>query len=73
MSVCSRVFNVLMNTIQFMEYEMVKTWANEADVYIHAVVPGGNWIEFYHPQKFIEEGEKQAQIKLKRISQLVLE
>ncbi len=69
----ANVFNVLMNTIQFMEYEMVKTWANEADVYIHAVVPGGNWIEFYHPQKFIEEGEKQAQIKLKRISQLVLE
>ncbi len=69
----ANVFNVLMNTIQFMEYEMVKTWANEADVYIHAVVPGGNWIEFYHPSKFIDEGERQAQGKLQRIKQLVLE
>ncbi len=69
----ANVFNVLMNTIQFMEYEMVKTWANEADVYLHAVVPEGNWIEFFHPQKFINEGEKQAQAKIQRIKQLVLE
>ena len=69
----ANVFNVLMNTIQFMEYEMAKTWANEADVYIHAVVPGGNWIEFYAPKKFIDEGEKQAQAKLKQIKQLTLE
>lgn len=69
----ANVFNVLMNTIQFMEYEMVKTWANEADVFIHAVVPGGNWIEFYHPQKFINEGEKKASQKLSLIKQLVLE
>lgn len=69
----ANVFNVLMNTIQFMEYEMAKTWANEADVYIHAVVPEGNWIEFYRPQKFIEEGEKQALAKLQQIKQLVLE
>lgn len=69
----ANVFNVLMNTIQFMEYEMVKTWATEADVYVHAVVPGGNWIEFYHPKKFIDEGEKQAQVKVQSIKQLVLE
>lgn len=69
----ANVFNVLMNTIQFMEYEMVKTWANEADVYIHAVVPAGTWIEFYHPQKFIDEGEKQASAKVARIKQLALE
>ncbi|HRK61173.1 MAG TPA: patatin-like phospholipase family protein [Candidatus Omnitrophota bacterium] len=68
----ANVFNVLMNTIQFMEYEMVKTWANEADVYVHAVVPEGNWIEFFHPQKFINEGEKQAQAKIQHIKQLVL-
>ncbi len=69
----ANVFNVLMNTIQFMEYEMAKTWANEADVYIHAVVPGGNWIEFYQPKKFIDEGVKQAEAKLKHIKELTLE
>lgn len=69
----TNVFNVLMNTIQFMEYEMVKIWANEADVYVHAVVADASWIEFYHPRKFIEEGEIQAKAKLVRIKQLVLD
>jgi len=67
------IFNVLMSTIQFMEYEIVNQQRNDADVFIHAAVPDAHWIEFFLPDKFIDEGVRRTQERLADIRQLLLE
>jgi len=67
------VFNVIMNTIQFMEYEMAMASGNEADVYIHPEVYEGHWAQFYEPDKFIRAGEEKTKEHLAEIKQLLVE
>ncbi len=67
------VFNVIMNTIQFMEYEMAMASGNEADVYIHPEVYEGHWAQFYEPDKFIRAGEEKTKEHLAEIKQLLAE
>ncbi len=67
------IFNVIMNTIQFMEYEMALASGNEADVYIHPEVYEGHWAQFYDPDKFIRAGEEKAKEHLAEIKQLLVE
>ena len=66
-------FNVIMNTIQFMEYELAETAASEADVLLHPEVHEGHWAEFYDPDKFIRAGEVEARANLDAIKQLIEE
>jgi len=67
------VFNVIMNTIQFMEYELAETWGRQADVLIHAVENQGHWAEFYSPDKFIKMGKVRAEEQVEAIKQLLVE
>ncbi len=64
-------FNVIMNTIQFMEYELAEAAGRDADVLLHPDVHEGHWAEFYSPEKFIAAGEECAMKNLDAIKQLL--
>jgi NTE family protein len=67
------IFNAIMNSIQYMEYEMAQSWGGQADVLIHPVLPGAHWAEFYSPEKFIQMGEMQTRERVDDIQRLVEE
>jgi len=67
------IFNVIMNTIQFMEYEIAEVSSQEADVLIKPVVPEGHWAEFYKPEKFIKAGEAKVLEQMDEIKRLIAE
>ena len=67
------IFNVLMCTVQFMEYGMAQASAAEADVVIHAVLADSHWAEFYSARRFIQLGEERAREALSEINHLVSE
>ena len=67
------IFNVIMHTIQFMEFEMAESWSKEADVLIHPVVHNAHWAEFYNPEKFIKAGEEKVREQLAEIKRLLVE
>lgn len=67
------IFNVIMNTIQFLEYEIASSSANQADILINPVVHGGHWAEFYSAEKFIRAGEEKAMEQLAEIKRLLVE
>jgi len=69
----SNIFNVLMNSIMFTEFEIARMEGSEADIFIHAAVPDAHWIEFYSAEKFIDEGVKKTHEQLADIRQLLLE
>ena len=65
------IFNVLMNTIQFLEFGIAEANAKYADVVIHPVIPDSHWAEFFSPQKFILVGEKCTRERIEEIRKLV--
>lgn len=65
--------NVLMNTIQFLEYGIAESQAQAADIVIHPVRHDGHWAEFYSAGKFIEEGERKTREQMSEIKRLVEE
>lgn len=67
------IFNVLMCTVQFMEYGMAQAAAAEADVVIHAVLAESHWAEFYAARRFIQLGEARAREALAEIHHLISE
>ncbi len=67
------IFNVLMCTVQFMEYGMAQAAAAGADVVIHAVLADSHWAEFYSARRFIQLGEARAREALSEIHHLVSE
>ena len=67
------VFNVLMNTIQFLEYGIAETAEAGADIVIHPVVLNAHWAEFHSVSKFIKCGEEKAMEQLSDIKRLVEE
>lgn len=67
------IFNVIMSTIQFMEYEMAQTCGTQADILIHPIVREAHWAEFYSPDKFIKIGEQKTEEQLDEIKQLLQE
>ena len=69
----SNIFNVMMNSIMFTEFEIARMEGSEADIFIHAAVPDAHWIEFFSAQKFIDEGVKKTREQLADIRQLLLE
>lgn len=64
-------FNVIMTTIQFMEYELAVIAGQESDVLLHPKVSQWHWAEFYDPGKFIKAGEECAEKNLEAIRQLL--
>lgn len=69
----ANIFNVLMNSIMFTEFEIARMEGSEADIFIHAAVPDAHWIEFFSADKFIGEGMKKTREQLADIRQLLLE
>lgn len=67
------IFNVIMNTIQFMEYEIAEVSGQEADVLIEPIVHEGHWAEFYQAKKFIKAGEQQTLEQINEIKRLIAE
>ncbi len=67
------IFNVIMNTIQFMEFEIADAWARQADVLIHPIVTRAHWAEFYSAEKFIRSGEEKTREQIDEIRKLLSE
>ncbi|MBI4394565.1 MAG: patatin-like phospholipase family protein, partial [Candidatus Omnitrophica bacterium] len=69
----TNIFNVLMNTIQFLEYGLAETASAGADIVIHPVLSDSHWAEFYSGTKFIKRGEEKTLEQLAEIKKLVEE
>ena len=67
------IFNVIMSTIQFMEFEIAHRQSNDADIFIHAARPDAHWIEFFSQDKFIDQGVRKTREQLAEIRQLLVE
>lgn len=59
-SISPIVFDVIMRSMQSMEYHIAEVTCRQADVILRPSVPGSFWLEFYHPEKFIRRGEEEA-------------
>ena len=59
-SVSPLVFDVIMRSMQAMEYQMSEVACREADLILRPTLPGSHWLEFYNPEKFIRRGEEEA-------------
>lgn len=69
----NNIFNVIMNTIQIMEYEIAQVAGQEADVLIRPVVHDAHWAEFYRGDKFIKAGEEKTLEQIDEIKRLLVE
>jgi predicted acylesterase/phospholipase RssA/CRP-like cAMP-binding protein len=67
------IFNVIMSTIQFMEYEIAQSSGNHADILIHPIVREAHWAEFYSSEKFIKVGEEKTLEQMDEIKKLINE
>ncbi|OGW77600.1 MAG: hypothetical protein A3J52_00450 [Omnitrophica bacterium RIFCSPHIGHO2_02_FULL_49_9] len=65
------VFNVLVNTIQFLEHGIAEMSAEGADIVIHPVLPNSHWAEFYSVDKFVRCGEEKTREQIEEIKRLV--
>ncbi len=65
------IFNVLMNSIMYTEFEVARMEGEEADVFINAATLDANWAEFFSADKFIDEGIKKTRERLPEIKQLI--
>ena len=72
-SVSPLVFDIIMRSMQSMEYQIAEVSCREADLILRPTVPGSHWLEFFNPEKFIQRGEEvalQHLPELKRITRL---
>lgn len=67
------IFNVIMSTIQFLEYVIADSLGAQADVMIHPIVRDAHWAEFYSADKFIKLGEEKTEQHLEEIKRLLAE
>jgi len=63
------IFDVIMRSMQSMEHQIAEVACHEADLVLRPTIPGSHWLEFYHPEKFIQRGEEEA---LRRLPSLKL-
>jgi NTE family protein len=59
-SVSPLVFDVIMRSMQAMEYQIAEISCREADLTLRPTVPGSHWLEFFNPEPFILRGEEVA-------------
>jgi NTE family protein len=65
------VFDVIMRSMQSMEYQIAEVACHEADLTLRPTVPDAHWLEFFAPEKFIRRGEEVAMehvAELKRLA-----
>lgn len=65
------IFDVLVNTIQAMEYEISEIEGVQADIVLRPVVPMASWMDFYKPAVFIRRGEEETTKEMSKIKALV--
>ena len=69
----TNIFDVIMHTMQGMEYALAEAQCAQADVALHPTVPRVNWWEFYNVEQLIRRGEEETQAHLPEIKKLVFE
>ena len=69
----SNIFDVIMHTMQGMEFELAQAQCAQADVVLHPTVPRVTWWEFYNVDQLIRRGEEEATSHLAEIKRLVSE
>ena len=69
----TNIFDVIMHTMQGMEYVLAEAQCAQADVALHPTVPRINWWEFYNVDQLIRRGEEEAEAHLSEIKKLVFE
>jgi len=67
------MFNVVMNTLQTLQYELGNFKAISADVRINPDLSAYTWIEFYRALELIERGAEAAERALPEIKRVLAE
>jgi len=65
------IFDVIMRAMQAMEYQIAEISCRNADLLLRPSVPGSHWLEFFHPEPFIQRGEEEALKQLPLLKRLV--
>ena len=69
-SVSPLVFDVIMRSMQSMEYQIAEVACHEAELTLRPTVAGSHWLEFFSPEKFIRRGEEVALEHLTELKRL---
>ena len=69
----TNVFDVIMHTMQGMEYVLAEAQCAQADVALHPTIPRVNWWEFYNVDELIQRGVQETEAHLDEIKKLVSE
>lgn len=64
-------FDVIMHSMQSMEYRIAEIDCRNADIVIRPATGGSSWVEFFRADKFIRRGEEEVMRMLPQIKQLV--
>ena len=64
------VFDIIMRSMQSMEYQIAEVACREADLTLRPTVPGSHWLEFFNPEQFIRRGEEVALQHLQELRRL---
>ena len=67
------LFDIIMNSIQTLQYELGNFKAISADVRINPDLSRHTWVEFYKPMEFIEEGARATERALPEIERVLEE
>lgn len=67
------VFDVMMNSMQSMEYVLAEASARDADCVLHPTIPAVSWFELYKVESLIKRGEEEAERQLPQIKALIAE
>jgi len=67
------IFDIMMQSMQTMEYEISEIACRNADVVIRPTNISAGWFEFFEAKKFIRRGEEETEKMMPEIKQLVLE
>ena len=69
----TNIFDVIMHTMQAMEYVLAEAACAQADVVLHPTIPRVNWWEFYSVDDLIRRGEEEAEAHLDEMKKLLSE
>ncbi len=67
------IFDIIVNSIQAMEYSLGQSYIQQADLVLKPRLINVNWYELFHAEKLIKLGEEEAIAKLPQIKQLIKE
>ena len=63
--------DILINSMQAMEHEIVDSVSSEADVLIRPSMPHVSWVEFHRSKELIQKGEEAAEAMVDELHTLV--